>query len=100
MVQADDDGKVVLIFELKRSLGLCLSAKLVHEGFVGDETILILSASQLVKHLASILLGDHVSQVAQDVLQLGQHHGAVLVLVVEFAELNEVMVIASVLGLF
>ena len=78
---------------------LCLAAKLVQEWCVREETILVLLASQLVKHLGSILLGDHVSQVAQDVLQLGQHHGAVLVLVVELAELDKVVVVTRVLRL-
>ena len=78
---------------------LCLAAELVQEWCVREETILVLLTSQLIKHLDSILLGNHVPQVAQDVLQLGQHHGAVLVLVVELAELDKVMVVTEDLRL-
>jgi len=78
---------------------LCLAAKPVQEGFVGDETILVLLVGQLLEHLSGVLLGDLIAQVAQKVLQLGQHHGTVLVLVVELAELDEVVVVTGVLGL-
>ena len=39
-----------------------------------------------------------LTQVGEDVLELGQHHGAVLVLVVELAELDVVVVGAGGLG--
>ena len=40
-----------------------------------------------------------LTKIAQDVLELSQHHGAILVLVIELAELNEIVVVARVLGL-
>jgi len=80
-------------------LHLCLAAEPVQEGLVGNETIFILLVGQLLKHLGGIFLGDLITKIAEEVLELGQHHGAVLVLVVELAELNEVVVVAGVLGL-
>ena len=41
---------------------------------------------------------DLVTQVGEDVLKLGQHHGAVLVLVVELAEFDVVVVVALTVG--
>ena len=38
-----------------------------------------------------------ITQVGEDVLELSQHHGAVLVLVVQLAELNVVVVVARAL---
>merc|ERR1711881_511050 len=76
---------------------LCLAAKPVEEGAVWEETILILGVSQLSQQSHGVLLGDLISQVGQDVLELSQHHGSVLVLVVELAELNVVVVVSGVL---
>ena len=42
---------------------------------------------------------ENLTKIAQDVLELGQHDGAVLVLVVQFAQLNVVVVIAGAVGL-
>merc|ERR1711956_19175 len=44
-----------------------------------------------------VFLGDFISQVGQKVLELSQHHGAIFILVIQFAELNVVMVITRVL---
>ena len=41
----------------------------------------------------------NLTKIAQDVLKLGQHHGSILVLVVQLAQLNVVMVVARVVGL-
>merc|ERR1739849_67224 len=85
--------------DLEEDANLCLAAKLVQEWRVREETILVLLASQLIKHLGGILLGDQVTHVAQNVLQLGQHHGAVLVLVIELAQLDKVVVVTNNLRL-
>jgi hypothetical protein len=78
---------------------LCLSAQPVQEGLVGDETILVLLVSQLLEELLSVLLGDLITQVGQEVVELGQHHGSVLVLVVELAQLDVVVVVSGIIGL-
>ena len=41
----------------------------------------------------------YLTQVGQDVFELGQHHGSVLVLVVELAEFDKVVVVTGVLRL-
>jgi hypothetical protein len=41
----------------------------------------------------------YITQHDQDILELDQHHGAVVVLVVELAELDVVVVVAGVVGL-
>jgi hypothetical protein len=77
---------------------LCLAAQSVDEGCVGEHTVLILGVAELGQQLLHILLGDLVAQVGEDVLQLGQHHRAVVVLVVELEELDVVVVVAGGLG--
>ena len=62
----------------------------VQEAHVGEETVLILRVAELSKELLDILLGDLVSEIAQDVVKLSQHHGAVAVFVVELEELEVV----------
>jgi len=85
-------------FSFLRS-NLCLAAQFVQERMVGDETVLVLLGGKLLQHLLGVLLGDLVTKVAQDVLELGQHDGTILVLVVQLAELNVVMVVTSAVGL-
>ena len=77
---------------------LGLAGESVDEGCVGEKAVLVLSVAQLSQQLLHVLLGDLVSQVGQQVLQLGQHHGAVAVFVVELEELHEVVVVAGGLG--
>ena len=40
----------------------------------------------------------YLTQVGQDVFKLSQHHGSILVFVVQFAQFNVVMVVAVVFG--
>merc|ERR1712158_197574 len=90
------------IFFLMASIvtdNLCLAAQPVQETLVWNETILVFLVSELVKEFTNVLLGDLIAQHDQEVLELGQHHGAVLVLVVELAQLDVVVVVASVLWL-
>ena len=42
----------------------------VQEAHVGEETVLILGVAELSKELLDILLGDLVSEIAEDVVQL------------------------------
>ena len=73
-------------------MGLGLAGESVQEGHVGEHTILILGVAQLSKQLLDIILGHIISEVAEDVVQLGQHHGAVAVLVIELQQLQVVIV--------
>ena len=65
---------------------------------VFELTILILRVAELGEQLLDILLGDLVTQVGQQVLQLSKHHGAVAVFVVQLEQLNEVVVVTLRLG--
>jgi len=78
---------------------LDLAAQFVQEGSVGEEAILILFTGQFVQKLAAILLGDFITHKRQESFELSQHHGSVLVFVVQFAQLNVVMVVSSVFWL-
>ena len=49
----------------------------VQEAHVGEESILVLGVAELSEELLDILLGDLVTEVAEDVVKLSQHHGAV-----------------------
>ena len=60
----------------------------------GDLVYLILGVSQLSEQLLDLFLGHLVSEVGQDVVKLGQHHGTVGVFVVQLEEL-EVVSVAS-----
>merc|ERR1711893_35176 len=77
---------------------LCLAGESVEEWGVWEHAILVLGIGQLSQKSHGVFLGDLISQVGEDVLELSQHHGTVLVLVVELAELDVVVVVASVLG--
>ncbi len=75
-------------------------AESLHEGLVREEAVLVLGITELLQQFGRVLLGDLIGQVGEDVLQLGEHHGAVLVLVVELAQLDVVVSGAlAVLGL-
>ena len=71
---------------------LGLAGQSVQEGHVGEQAVLVLGVAQLGEQLLDIVLGDLVTKVAEDVVQLSQHHGAVAVLVVELEQLQVVAV--------
>lgn len=77
---------------------LGLAGESVDEGCVGEEAVLVLGVAQLSQQLLDVLLGDLVTHVGQQVLQLSQHHGAVVVLVVQLQQLDEVVVVAGGVG--
>merc|ERR1712244_66669 len=71
---------------------LGLASQPVQEGHVGEQTILILGVTELSEQLLDIVLGNLVTEITEDVVELSQHHGAVAVLVVELEELQVVVV--------
>jgi len=77
---------------------LSLAAQSVNEWDVWEETIFIFGVGQFSEEGKSVFLGDFISQVGQNVFELSQHHGSVLVFVVQFAQLDVVMVVAMVIG--
>merc|ERR1711899_310177 len=85
---------------LRLCIGYLLAAQFVREGTVGEETIFILSAGQFIQKLGTILLGDFITHKRQESFKFSQHHGSILIFVVQFAQLNVVMVVASVFWLF
>ena len=58
----------------------------------GDLVYLILGVSQLSEQFLDLFLGHLVSEVGQDVVKLGQHHGAVGVLVEQLHQLQVVSI--------
>merc|ERR1712027_144362 len=76
-----------------------LAAQFVQEGTVGEETIFILSSSQFIQKLGAILLGNFITHKRQESFKLSQHHGSILIFVVQFAQLNIVVVVTSVFWL-
>jgi len=70
----------------------------LQERFIWDETIVILGVAALLDQDVDLLTLQLLTKGEEDVLQLAQHHGAVLHLVVELQALNEVLVGAGVLG--
>merc|ERR1711976_586941 len=77
---------------------LGLASQSVQEAHVGEHAILILGVTELSKQLLNISLGHLVTEVAQDVVQLSQHHSAVGVLVVELQQLQVVTVLSLGVG--
>merc|ERR1719232_631942 len=71
---------------------LGLAGESVNEAHVGEHAIFIFGITELSEQLLDILLGDFISKVAEDVVKLSKHHGAVAVFVVELEELNIVVV--------
>merc|ERR1712083_708146 len=69
------------------------------EGSVGEETILILRISQRFQKLSAIFLGDLITHERQEGLKLSQHHGSIFIFVVQFAQLNKVMIVSGVFWL-
>ena len=75
-----------------RSDFLGLASESVNEAHVGEHAILVLRIAKFSEKLLDILLGDLVSKIAEDVVKLSKHHGAIAVFVVELQELNIVVV--------
>jgi len=71
---------------------LGLAGQSVQEGHVGEQTILVLGIAKLSEQFLDIVLGHLVTEVAEDVVKLSEHHGAVAVFVVELEELQVVSV--------
>merc|ERR1712107_215206 len=71
---------------------LSLASQSINEAHVGEHAILILRIAKFSKKLLDILLGDLITKIAEDVVKLSKHHGAVAVFVVELEELNIVVV--------
>merc|ERR550532_2816383 len=78
---------------------LDLAAQFVQEGSVREITIFILSSCQFIEKLGTVILGDFISHKRQESLELSQHHGAILIFVVQFAQLNVVKVVSGMFGL-
>merc|ERR1719228_51217 len=76
-----------------------LAAQFVQEWTVGEEAILILLTGQFIQKLGTVLLGDLITHKRQESFELSQHHGSILVFVVQFAQLNVVMIVSSVFWL-
>lgn len=69
--------------DLKGGICLFLCGQSLEEGLVGEEAVLVLGVGELLENSLGVLLGDLIGQVGDEILELGQHHGTVLVLVVE-----------------
>merc|ERR1719221_63513 len=71
--------------------------------FFSGEILLLcidyLLAGQFVQKLGTILLGNFITHKRQESLKFGQHHGSIFIFVVQFAQLNIVMVVTSVFWL-
>ena len=89
---------------------LFLRDQSLEEGLVGEEAVLVLGVGELLEESLGVLLGNLIgyihkeektsfknqftfcmsllTQIGDEILELGQHHGTVLVLVVEFAQLE------------
>ena len=77
---------------LVTSAHLSLAGQSINEAHVWEHAILILRIAKFSKKLLDILLGDLITKIAEDVVKLSKHHGAVAVFVVELEELNIVVV--------
>merc|ERR1711936_79304 len=79
--------------ELRKTLEqLELVASQIEEAADTADSIEEVGVTQLSEQLLDVVLGDLVTEVAEDVVQLSQHHGAVAVLVVQLEELQVVVV--------
>ena len=74
------------------SAHLSLAGQSINEAHVWEHAILILRIAKFSEKLLDILLGDLITKIAEDVVKLSKHHGAVAVFVVELEELNIVVV--------
>merc|ERR1712158_119573 len=84
---------------LRLCIGYLLAAQFVQEGTVGEETIFILSSGQFIQKLGTIILGNFITHKRQESFKFSQHHGSILIFVVQFAQLNVVVVVTSVFWL-
>jgi len=64
----------------------------VHEGGIGEETIIILRVTQLSEQLQDFFLGDFITKIGKDVFELSEHHGSVSIFVVELAQIKVILV--------
>jgi len=69
---------------------LGLAAESVHKSGVGEESVLILRIGNLSEEFLDLVLGDLISKVGQDVVELSKHHGAIGVLVIKLHQLDVV----------
>jgi len=80
-------------------LGMRSGAHSSQEWFIRDETIIILWIAALLDEDVDLLSLQLLSEGEEDVLQLPQHHGSVLLFVVQLQTLNKVLEGPGVLGL-
>ena len=60
---------------------LGLAGQSVQEAHVREHAILILGVAELSKQLLDISLGHLITEIAEDVVKLSQHHGAVAAII-------------------
>ena len=58
--------------------------------------LIVLIFTIKTRYISSSIEMFYLTQVGQDVFELGQHHGSVFVFVVQFAQFNVVMVVAMI----
>jgi len=80
-------------------LGVGTRADSLQEWFIRDETIIVFGVTAFLDENVDLLTLQLLTQGEEDVLQLTQHHCAVLHLVVKLKALDEVLVGSGVLGL-
>jgi len=90
---------LVKILPIFVHLGMRTGTHPSEERFIWDETIIILGVAALLDEDVDLLPLQLLSQGEEDVLQLTQHHGSVLLFVVQLQTLNEVLEGPGVLGL-
>merc|ERR1712112_175409 len=84
---------------LRLCIDYLLAAQFVQEGTVGEETIFIFTTGQFIQKLGTILLGNFITHKRQESFKFSQHHGSIFIFVVQFAQLNVVMIVSSVFWL-
>merc|ERR1712121_110052 len=89
---------VCLVLSMRSWAHLGLAGESVQEAHVWEHAILILWVTQLSKQFLDILLGNLISKIAEDVVKLSKHHGAIAVFVIELQQLK--VVIVSSLGVW
>lgn len=75
-----------------------LADQSVDEGSVREHTILIFWVAKLGEQFQHLILGDFITKIGKDVLQFSEHHGAIAIFVVQFAQVNVVLVGATAVG--
>jgi len=74
------------------------SAHSSQEWFIGNETVVIFGVTALLDENVDLLSFELLTQRQQNVFELSQHHGAILLFVVKLQALNEVLEGSLVLG--